>query len=160
MTLYTKNGSYPQQLPFRIRLSNGMTRTEPNTFTAEEIADAGYNAVPPMPVPNSVQAVEWNYTNSQWLVRDKTLEELQAETAELWNNIRKERDKRINEVAWRYERWERLNRLGLEQIDDINELDNYVQALADLPQTQTDPYDIVWPVYNSIPTANSVATGV
>lgn len=148
MTLYTKNGSYPQPLPFRIRLSNGMTRTEPNTFTAEEIADAGYTAVPPMPVPNSVQVIEWNSSNSQWLVRDKTLEELQAETEQLWNNIRQERDRRINDVTWRYERWERLNRLGLDQIDDIVALDSYVQALADLPQTQTDPYDIVWPVYN------------
>ena len=40
--LYSINNARPAPLPFRIRLSNGFTRTEPDTFTAEEIADAGY----------------------------------------------------------------------------------------------------------------------
>lgn len=149
MTLYTKNGSYPQPIPFRIRLSNGLTRTDPTSFTPEEIADAGYTAVPDMPVPNSVQKVFWDSQTSQWILEDKTLEELQAEKEAVWRQIREERDRRINEVAWRYERWARYNRLGLNQIDDIEKLDKYVQALADIPQKQNDPYDIVWPVLSS-----------
>lgn len=40
--LYSINNSRPAPLPFRIRLSNGFTRTEPDSFTAEEITDAGY----------------------------------------------------------------------------------------------------------------------
>jgi len=40
--LYSLNNQRPAPLPFRIRLSNGFTRTEPASFTAEEIADAGY----------------------------------------------------------------------------------------------------------------------
>jgi hypothetical protein len=35
----------PAPLPFRIRLSNGFTRTDPSSFTAAEIADAGYTLV-------------------------------------------------------------------------------------------------------------------
>ena len=146
MKLYTKNGSYPQPLPYRIRLSNGTTRTEPETFTEEEIADAGYTTVPDMPVPNSVQVVEWDSANSNWNVRDETLEELHFEKLKLWGLIRKRRNDMIESVKWRYERWYRLDRLGLDQIDDITKLDTYVQALADIPQNQTDPYDIVWPV--------------
>ena len=42
MTLYSLRQQRPAPLPFRIRLSNGFTRTEPASFTAEEIADAGY----------------------------------------------------------------------------------------------------------------------
>lgn len=156
MSLYTKNGSYPQPLPFRIRLSNGMTRTEPNTFTAEEIADAGYSVAQDMPIPNSVQTVHWDPSNSTWYLSDKTLEELQAEKNALWSEIRKRRDDMIADVSWRYERLARLDRLGLPQIDDINELDKYVQKLADLPQKQTDPYDIVWPIYGNIQIANTV----
>lgn len=144
--LYSKNGSYPQPLPFRIRLSNGTTRTDSGTFTEEEIADAGYVAVANPPLINSVQVLEWDSQNVTWLVRDKTLEELQAETANLWRSIRTQRDKLINEVAWRYERYARHARLGIAQIDDMTALDQYVQALADIPQTQTDPYDITWPV--------------
>lgn len=145
MTLYTKNGSYPQPIPFRIRLSDGSTRTDPSSFTPEEIADAGYTAVSDMPVPNSVQKVSWNSQTSQWILEDKTLEDLQAEKELIWSQIRAERDRRINQVAWRYERYARHSRLGLEQIDSIEELDIYVQALADIPQIQDDPYDIVWP---------------
>ena len=40
--LYSFRQQRPAPLPFRIRLSNGFTRTEPVSFTAEEIADAGY----------------------------------------------------------------------------------------------------------------------
>ena len=40
--LYSFRNQRPAPLPFRIRLSNGFTRTEPASFTAEEIADAGY----------------------------------------------------------------------------------------------------------------------
>lgn len=40
--LYSFRQQRPAALPFRIRLSSGFTRTEPASFTAEEIADAGY----------------------------------------------------------------------------------------------------------------------
>ena len=40
--LYSIRNQRPSPLPFRIRLSNGFTRTEPASFTAEEITDAGY----------------------------------------------------------------------------------------------------------------------
>ena len=40
--LYSFRDQKPAPLPFRIRLSNGFTRTEPASFTAEEILDAGY----------------------------------------------------------------------------------------------------------------------
>lgn len=146
MPFYTKNGSYPESLPYKIRLSNGLTRTDPTTFTPEEIADAGYVVALERPIPNSVQIVDWDSESISWKLRDKTLEELRGEKSAIWSSIRAERSARIAAVSWRYERWHRLNRLGLEQIDDIAKLDKYVQALADIPQNQTDPYDIVWPV--------------
>jgi hypothetical protein len=40
--LYSLNNQRPAPLPFRIRLLSGFTRTEPASFTAEEITDAGY----------------------------------------------------------------------------------------------------------------------
>ena len=40
--LYSIRQQRPAALPFRIRLSNGFTRTEPASFTTEEITDAGY----------------------------------------------------------------------------------------------------------------------
>jgi hypothetical protein len=40
--LYSIRQQRPAPLPFRIRLSNNFTRTDPASFTAEEITDAGY----------------------------------------------------------------------------------------------------------------------
>lgn len=63
----------------------------------------------------------------------------------LWEQIRHNRDIKIAELDWRYNRYARLNRLGLDQIDNLNALDTYSQALADITK-QSDPTNIVWPI--------------
>lgn len=40
--LYSLNNSRPAPLPFRIRLPGGATRTDPTSFTDDEITAAGY----------------------------------------------------------------------------------------------------------------------
>ena len=77
--LYSYKSQYPRPIPFRIRLSNGQTRTDPTTFTEQEIVDAGYIAVPDAPVITNTQVMVWNSTNLTWDVRDKTPEELYQE---------------------------------------------------------------------------------
>lgn len=64
---------------------------------------------------------------------------------EQWNRVRVIRDQRIAEFEWRYARYARHARLGLDQIDDLTMLDNYAQALADITN-QESPNTIVWPV--------------
>jgi len=81
MALYSYNGAYPQTLPFRIRLSDGRTRTDPTSFTAEEIADAGYTEVSDTPTITDSQVLEWDSQAVDWVVRDKTSEEIAAELA-------------------------------------------------------------------------------
>lgn len=147
--LYSYKAQYPKEIPFRIKLSSGMTRTDPSTFTVEEITDAGYTEAPNKPIPETNQIVEWNSATVDWIVRDKTEEEIANEINAQWSIIRAERDRRIQQVAWRYERYARYERLNTTQIDDINILDQYVQDLADVPQTQTDPFNIVWPELNT-----------
>ena len=77
--LYSKNGSYPSTIPFRIVLSNGNTRTDPSSFTPEELADAGYISVPDKPGTESTQVLSWNSQTISWDIRDKTEEELRQE---------------------------------------------------------------------------------
>jgi Phage tail assembly chaperone protein len=62
-----------------------------------------------------------------------------------WQIVRDKRDALISEIDWRYIRYAREARLNLTPIDDITKLDTYTQALADLPETQTDPFNIIWP---------------
>lgn len=51
--LYSFNNSRPALLPFRIRMPDGSTRTDPSTFTQEEIQVAGYNGPYTEPLFNS-----------------------------------------------------------------------------------------------------------
>lgn len=79
MALYSKNGQYPKPLPHRITLSNGTTRTDVSTFTAEEISDAGYVLAPDPPDLGLRQSLKWD--GSIWVVETKpvTAEEIKAE---------------------------------------------------------------------------------
>jgi hypothetical protein len=143
---YSYKEQQPAELPNRIRLSNGFTRTDKSTFTEEEILDAGYVFAESYPSYDFInQKVIW--TGKAWLIVDKTQEEktefIQAE----WSRIREKRDQQIKDIEWRYSRYQRHQRLGLPQLDDIALLDQYVQDLANLPQTQTDPFNIIWPQY-------------
>jgi hypothetical protein len=141
--LYSKNGSYPTILPFRITLSNGFTRTDSQTFTPEEIADAGYIAVDEPPQPLSNQVLIW--TGTDWLVRDKTEQELAEEILRKWYEIRSHRDRLLSELDWRFLRYQSQVRLGIEPVDSIVELDTYAQALRDIT-LQSDPNAIQWPM--------------
>ncbi len=58
--LYSHNGSRPEPLPFRITLPNGFTRTDPSTFTDEEITAAGFTgpyAEPPY--DPATEQIDW-----------------------------------------------------------------------------------------------------
>jgi hypothetical protein len=100
--IYSKNGSYPAPIPFRIKLSDGRTRTDPTSFTEEEIADAGYIEVVDPPTITGIQVLEWSGT--EWIVRNKTEEELQNEynvrKYDLSNQINLYRDQLISSGFW------------------------------------------------------------
>jgi hypothetical protein len=74
--LYSYKNKYPKSLPHRIRLSNGTTKTDSSTFTAEEIADAGYVAVEPKPIVQYPEYVTWNGTD--WIVNQLSFEEVKS----------------------------------------------------------------------------------
>ncbi len=92
MTLYSCNLNTPDTLPDKIVLSNGFTRTDVASFTAEEIADAGYVAAPNKPSFNNKthrclwEDTEWVVSelnddektyikNQQWILTIRTISE-------------------------------------------------------------------------------------
>jgi hypothetical protein len=75
--LYSYQSQYPRPLPFRITLSSGQTRTDPSTFTAEEIADAGYTLAPDKPVVSYPEYVRWNGTD--WDIFEQPIETVKSE---------------------------------------------------------------------------------
>lgn len=128
MTLYTKSGSYPAELPDRIRLSDGTTKTDASTFTDEDIADAGYVAVADRPTSTQFQDVVWS--GSDWVVAD-------------WG------DDRIGQ-HWRKVRDNLLSDTDVYGLSDVPmspEIQTYRQELRDVPQQAGFPHDIAWPTH-------------
>ena len=88
MTYYSKNNEYPTDgLPFRIVLSNGSTRTDPATFTSDEITDAGYVAVSGPPSVQDGYTLLWDGTS--WSTQDLRLLDEVKQTALLNLSVRR-----------------------------------------------------------------------
>lgn len=152
MKVYSKNGSEPKELPFRIFLEvdgESISRTDPETFTDEEIATAGYVEVLLKPEYNAeTQDCSWDANTLTWSITDKSEEQIAIIEAEKldtrWDMVRKTRDQHLNAIEWRINRYHSEVRQGLTPTDDINKLDTYMQALRDLTK-QSDPFNLVWP---------------
>ena len=141
MLVYSYKGQEPQPLPERIRLSNGLTRTDSLTFTEEEIADAGYTLSDPKPVvdPNQ-QKVSW--TTSGWVVENLSDQEIQSLIDQEWSSVRNKRNELLKNTDWLVIKATELGKAVNEEIV------NYRQALRDIT-TQEDPFNIIWPMLTS-----------
>jgi hypothetical protein len=152
--MYSFNNQYPtEQLPFAITLSNGIVRTNPASFTEEEIADAGYKFVPNKPENNLFQASDWDYEFGRWNVISFSEEQVQRNLASqsimAINAMRVKRDEMMKDFEWRYSRYQRQVRLGLTPTDNLEDMDAYMQALATLPNIENlDGMNIPWPSFN------------
>ena len=92
-TLYTKNGCYPQIIPPIIELENGSTRSNPTTFTAEEIESAGWVLAPEVPEYNiSTHILNWDRETSTYVIEAISQEELDRAREFEWRGIREERN--------------------------------------------------------------------
>ena len=142
--LYSHNNKYPNQLPERIRLSNGSTRTDSSTFTEAELLDAGYVSVDAPPTyENRTHRLDW--TGSEWSVVGLTTSEIAYATEQRWALIRSDRDQMIKNIEWKISRNLSETRLGFTTTtDNLSDLDTYIQSLRDITN-QSDPYNITWP---------------
>jgi len=139
---YSLNNQYPvPKLPEKIRLSNSSTRTDPSTFTEEELLDSGWRSVSdPMPHDPNEHTLSWKEIDGtyNWILSPLSLEDKS-------NRVRLERNQRINDVMWRVHRHRREEALRLPPTDDIIKLYQYIQALADIPEQDGFPTSVIWP---------------
>lgn len=147
MPLYSHNGNVPSTLPERIRLSNGLTRTDSSTFSEEEIADAGYVLADDPPNITRFQRLSWNQTG--WIVEDLSTQEIERLKNEEWAKVREKRNYKLQSSDWHIIK-------ALESKQPIPEsLINYRQLLRDIT-VQPDPFNIQWP---GIVSENNVPPG-
>ncbi len=145
MPLYSYKTEYPSsEIPERIRLSDGSTRTDSSTFTSDELVDAGYVEVSNPPDFNQeTHKLVWSST--EWQTISLTESEISTRNATRWQEIRETRDVKIKEVEWRVMRNLSETRQGLDTTDNITDLDTYIQALRDITSTTTNPLEVSWP---------------
>jgi hypothetical protein len=77
----------------------------------------------------------WNFESKQWYL-DNELK---------WREIRVEREKRMQEVLWRVDRYNQQVAINATPSENITPVLTYIQALRDLPQSGQDPFELNWP---------------
>jgi hypothetical protein len=99
------------------------------------------------PEASDGQVVRWNGAGWESVPPEQLPEADDAPTPahDPAEQVRAERDRRIEAVMWRVQRFESETRLGLTPTDDIAALDAYVQALRDVPQQAGFPESVEWP---------------
>lgn len=133
--LYSHNGNFPTVLPDRIRLSNGMTRTDSSTFTTEEITDAGYMEVSNPPSYDYPNVLEW--VAGSWVVRAPNNSDIMNQ----WTLIQAEAVRLLSQTDYKVlKAVESGIPLSTPWID-------YRQALRDIYNNvnNLDPFFINWP---------------
>jgi hypothetical protein len=140
--LYSLNGNYPEERPTVILTQENTTIDVTPDTTDSVLESSGYIRAPDCPDIIKGQVALWNGTG--WTVEEKTEIENQRLLAKQWANVRKTRDQLLRLYEWKYVRNSRETRLGLPTTDNLQELDAYMQALADITNC-SDPNNITWP---------------
>jgi hypothetical protein len=132
--LYSYQGQEPQELPHRIRLSDGRSRTDSSTFTEEEIIDAGFTGPYERPEYNSeIETQSWNYKLKKW-------DTIAIPDEVFWQKLRTERNSILKDSDW-----SQLSDAPLTSSQKTAWV-TYRQALRDLPANTEDPKDITYPL--------------
>tara|TARA_Y100000004_G_scaffold153615_1_gene177425 strand:- start:8299 stop:8856 length:558 start_codon:yes stop_codon:yes gene_type:complete len=130
--LYSYKGESPTTLPHKIKPAEGVVRTDVSTFTDKEISDAGFTGPYEVPTHNQkTQRVHWNSEKLSYSVVDITDEEL-------WVEIRKERNKLLEECDWT---------MTADVSRDVNqkEWEMHRQRLRDITTIFSNPREVDWP---------------
>jgi hypothetical protein len=139
MYLVYTDGKKPAKPPFRITLSDGTSRTDPSSFTKEELIDAGYKIAPPKPsiVPLGT-TIDWDVKNERWISVGTYQKPIDMTD---WYFVNKETLDILLEKS-------KFHKMRLIESDAaITEIDAYIDALNSVDLFQ-NPTDIAWPEYN------------
>lgn len=145
---YSYRGDTPidwNNFPERIRLSSGFTRTSKETFTQEEIIDAGYHIVEDPPVVENIYKnyVKWNSDELTWQVIEYNYDEKVNEVNIFTTHVQ-------NQIDIAVETYERDLRLGKTSEYDIEKLRQLYLELDSIKNQEDYPYFIVWPDFSHL----------
>jgi hypothetical protein len=132
--LYSYQGQEPQELPHKIRLSDGRSRTDSSTFTEEEIAEAGFTGPYERPEFNpEIETQSWDVELGDWVTTPIPDEVF-------WERLREQRNFRLSSSDW-----SQLPDAPLTSTEKTAWA-TYRQELRDLPENTEDPKNVTWPL--------------
>lgn len=152
---YSHNKQFPVFLPDSIASfddPNEIAVTKEN-YTDEILYFYGWK-IAPEPSVEMGRYLSWDDHDGVWVIIDPTEDEVRYQ----WHLIKIERDKLFAKHQWRVKRYFHQVENGETPVDDIIALDEYFQDLRLVPQTQTNPWAIVWPVAPDNPLEENVTT--
>tara|TARA_B100000035_G_C21024276_1_gene565459 strand:- start:146 stop:628 length:483 start_codon:yes stop_codon:yes gene_type:complete len=150
MTLYSHKQNTPDTLPEKIVLSNGFTRTDSSSFTAEEIADAGYVAAPEKPSFN-VKTHRCLWVNTNWVVSELPDSEKEYIKEQQWRVAQKQISDCLFTILQCYRQTRQDMDAGKEPLYLLTDIDAYYDKLD--YQTIYDAYDATLAQF-TVPTFN------
>lgn len=170
MAYILPNSSQPvMSLPRRLRLPNGLTRTNTSTLSEAELKSIGIHKVPNPPSNSDItKYVVWEAgkvetdeegnvtatTPAGWQIKDKSTEQIEAERltreanaaqvlADRWKAIRTRRDTLLANSDWAMASEQNRVTLTTQQKTAV---ETYRATLRDLPATYADNIDgLEWP---------------
>ena len=150
MAYYTLNDQNPiPELPKRFRKEDGTTVTDLESLDSAALGALGFKAVPDIPDGGAVkwnQAIPWQAGQWEIITLDSaTQNNLKGDK---WLAVRLQRNEMIRLMSPKIEQYNSQVRLGITPTIDIAKIDEYIEKLRQVPQTQSDPFNIVWPDYD------------
>jgi hypothetical protein len=135
--LYSHNGEYPRLLPNRIRLSDGMTKTDVSTFSDEQISDAGYTG--PFTIPVEIDDFDSDIEYVQWNTETVQFDKIQYTDEYLMGRVRIMRNFYLN--------WTDRQVVvdSTFTADQLTQIKAYRQTLRDFPANVADIKNVTWP---------------
>lgn len=134
---YSYNNEFPVFLPATI--------IEQITVQNDELDTLGWVIAPDEPELPENHVLCW--LSNRWIV--VPLDD--SRVIEQWRVVRQERDRLLRGVMNRVSRCLEEIEQGIEPSEDIVVLDEYCQTLREIPQIQTNPWQIEWPEYPQNP---------
>lgn len=98
-------------------------------------------------IPNKISGNKYVIIQNGIPVYDET-QAIADQLAERWEYIRQQRNQQIINIEWRVKKYENQVAAGVSTTDTKTQYEsvlNYIQELRDIPNKQSNPYNIVWP---------------
>ena len=155
--MYSINGAYPvSKFPYQLFDSNGNSRTSLSEDSARRFGCIKVDSPPDYNI--NTHRLNWDSVN-HWEVISLDSDAILHNQRGEWKQVRIKRDSMIEDVEKDILKYQSEVRRGVSTTYDLTKMDNYVESLRQIPQTQTDPFNITWPTDPRFPEDSAGSTG-